>query len=187
LLQATKPLKRSSPIYWISFSPTMNRRGCDDESWRWIVEAAIFAIDLSDNLLVRLLITLSPIAVNGKKVDAADIEVSIVVIHIIDGVLLPSWVRKSIVNRVVANSDLFMAGLVNALARSGELTLVPPINSAFAKLSETIVDLLTSAEGRDFLAQTLLYYVLRGVFELYTSKCPRCTHSRMRYRHYICW
>jgi transforming growth factor-beta-induced protein len=125
-------------------------------------EAAIFAIDLSDNLLVRikngedLLITLSPIAVNGNKVDAADIGVSNGVIHIIDGVLLPTWVRNSIANRVVADSDLYtfslvvMAGLVDAFAGSGELTLADPINSAFAKLSETVLDLLTSAEGRDF-------------------------------------
>jgi transforming growth factor-beta-induced protein len=146
------------------------------------VEAAIFAIDLSDNLLVRpkngedLVVTLPLIAVNGNKVDAADIEVSNGVIHIIDGVLLPCWVSNSISDRVDTDSDLYtflsllvMAGLVDAFAGSGELTLVAPINSTFAKLSEAIFDLLTSAVGRELLTQTLPYHVLHGVFELYTS------------------
>jgi uncharacterized surface protein with fasciclin (FAS1) repeats len=87
-------------------------------------------------------------------------------------VLLPSWVSNSISGRIDADSDLYtflsllvMAGLVDAFAGSGEPALVAPMNSAFAKLIEANFDLLTSAVGRELLSQTLLYYVLHGVFE----------------------
>jgi uncharacterized surface protein with fasciclin (FAS1) repeats len=141
-----------------------------------VLVSEVFAIDLSDDLVVSaangedLLITIPPIAVNGNKVVEADIDVSNGVIHIIDGVLLPSWVSNSITDRVVADSDLStllalvgIAGLGGALAGPGELTLVAPINSAFAKLSSSTVNFLTGPMGKATLTKILLYHVFPGI------------------------
>jgi uncharacterized surface protein with fasciclin (FAS1) repeats len=93
-----------------------------------VLSGAFFAMDLSDDLTVTalngedLLITLPPIAVNGNKVVSADNGVSNGVVHIIDGVLIPSWVGNSLAARVAAESDLstllslvILAGLDGAL------------------------------------------------------------------------
>jgi uncharacterized surface protein with fasciclin (FAS1) repeats len=93
------------------------------------------------------------------------------VVHVIDGVLIPSWVGNSLVDRVVAASDLsallslvLLAGIEGALAGPGALTLVAPTNSAFAKLPEDVVDLLTSPAGKSTLVQILTYHVFSGIF-----------------------
>jgi uncharacterized surface protein with fasciclin (FAS1) repeats len=108
--------------------------------------------------------------VNGNKVMEADIDVSNGVIHIIDGVLFPSWVSNSITDRVVADNDLStllalvgIAGLGAALAGPGELTLVAPTNSAFAKLPASTVNFLTSPGGKDTLTSILLYHVFPSI------------------------
>jgi transforming growth factor-beta-induced protein len=142
-----------------------------------VLGAEVFAISLSDDLTVTaangedLLITLPPIAVNGNKVISADNDVSNGVIHIIDGVLIPSWVSNSIAGRVVGDSDLstllslvVLAGLDGAVAAPGELTLVAPTNSAFAKLPTATVTFLVSDEGKETLTAILLYHVFPGIF-----------------------
>jgi uncharacterized surface protein with fasciclin (FAS1) repeats len=141
-----------------------------------VLPSEVFAIDLSDDLVVSaangedLLITIPPIAVNGNKVMEADIDVSNGVIHIIDGVLFPSWVSNSITDRVVADSDLStllalvgLAGLGGALAGPGELTLVAPTNSAFAKINGQTIAFLTSPGGRATLTSILLYHVFPSI------------------------
>jgi uncharacterized surface protein with fasciclin (FAS1) repeats len=137
----------------------------------------VFAIDLSNGLTVTaangedLFVTLPPIAVNGNKVVSADNDVSNGVVHIIDGVLLPSWVTSSITGRVVEAGDLStllalvgVAGLGGALDGPGELTLVAPTNQAFSKLSAATVDFLVSDAGKDTLTGILLYHVFKGIF-----------------------
>jgi transforming growth factor-beta-induced protein len=117
------------------------------------------------------LLSTDPIAINGNKVVSADNTVSNGVVHIIDGVLIPSWVSNSIASRVIAASDLstllslvVLAGLDGAVAAPGELTLVAPINSAFAKLSTATVNFLTSGSGKATLTDILLYHVFPGIF-----------------------
>jgi uncharacterized surface protein with fasciclin (FAS1) repeats len=142
-----------------------------------VLSGEFFAMDLSDKLTVtalngeNLLITLPPIAVNGNKVVSADNDVSNGVVHIIDGVLIPSWVTNSIAGRVVAASDLstllslvVLAGIDGALAGPGALTVVAPTNSAFAKLPQDVLDLLTSPAGKSTLVQILTYHVFSGIF-----------------------
>jgi transforming growth factor-beta-induced protein len=119
----------------------------------------------------KVLVTVPPIAVNGNKVIRADNAVSNGVVHVIEGVLIPSWVTNSIVDRVVADSDLstllalvVLAGVDGAVATPGELTLVAPTNAAFAKLSAETVGFLTSDGGLDTLTAILLYHVFPGIF-----------------------
>jgi transforming growth factor-beta-induced protein len=142
-----------------------------------VLAGEFLAIDLSDDLTVSavngetLLITLPPIAVNDNKVRSADNDVSNGVVHIIDGVLIPSWVSNSIAGRVVGDGDLstllalvVLAGLDGAVAAAGELTLVAPTNAAFAKLSAATVEFLLSGDGKATLTQILLYHVFPGIF-----------------------
>jgi transforming growth factor-beta-induced protein len=119
----------------------------------------------------KLLLSTNPIAVNGNEVVSADNHVSNGVIHIIDGVLIPSWVSNSITGRVVGDSDLstllalvVLAGLDGALDGPGELTLVAPTNSAFAKLPADVVAFVTSGAGKATLTDILLYHVFPGIF-----------------------
>jgi transforming growth factor-beta-induced protein len=136
-----------------------------------------FSTNLSDGLTVTaasgedLLITLPPIAINGNEVVSADNDVSNGIVHMIDGVLIPSWVSNSIAGRVIAASDLstllalvILAGLDGAVASPGELTLVAPTNAAFTKLSATTVEFLTSGAGKATLTSILLYHVFPGIF-----------------------
>jgi uncharacterized surface protein with fasciclin (FAS1) repeats len=135
-----------------------------------VLTAEVFALDLFNGLTVSvangepLLITLPPIAGNSNKVVSADNDVSNGVVHILELVLIPTWVTSSITDRVVGASDLstlkslvVLAELGDALAGAGELTLVAPTNDAFAKLSAATVVLLTSEEGKDTLINILLY------------------------------
>jgi transforming growth factor-beta-induced protein len=112
-----------------------------------------------------LAVTRPPLDINGNRIIARNIEASNGVANIIDGVLLPSWVSNSITDRVVADSDLstllslvVLAELAATLAGPGELTLVAPINSAFAKLPASTVNFLTSPAGKDTLTSILLYH-----------------------------
>ncbi len=117
-----------------------------------------------------LAVTRPPLDINGNRIITRNIEASNGVANIIDGVLIPSWVSNSITDRVVADSDLStllalvgIAGLGGALAGPGELTLVAPINSAFAKLPAATVTFLTSPQGKDTLTSILLYHVFPDI------------------------
>jgi transforming growth factor-beta-induced protein len=118
-----------------------------------------------------LLVTLPPIRVNGNKVKSADNDVRNGVVHIIEGVLIPSWVSNSIADRVIGASDLstllslvVLAKLDDALAGAGELTLLAPTNDAFAKLPADVVEFLVSSKGKKTLKNILLYHVVPGIF-----------------------
>jgi uncharacterized surface protein with fasciclin (FAS1) repeats len=141
-----------------------------------VLHGELFASDLEDDLILTALngedlrITRPPIAVNGNKVLNADNDFSNGVVHIIDGVLVPSWVTRCIRDRVVEDSDLstlfallVSAGLTGTLSNPAEITLVAPTNAAFAKLHSDVVDYLTSEAGRSRLVSILLYHVFPGI------------------------
>lgn len=140
-----------------------------------VLAGKIPSADLFDGLVAEplngetLLITLSPIAVNGNNVSAADNVVTNGVVHIIDGVLTPSWVFNSLTDRAAADSDLSVLVALMTIAGidltvPGELTLLAPSNAAFNKLPEDTVQFLVGPEGKDVLTKILKYHVLAGIF-----------------------
>jgi uncharacterized surface protein with fasciclin (FAS1) repeats len=123
-----------------------------------------------------LLVTLPPIAVNGNKVAIADIDASNGVVHVIDGVLFPSWVSNSVLDRIIADSDLttayslaVLAGTENAFRAATQITFFAPINSAFDKIPEEDIIFLTSDEGKDDLIDVLYYHALPGTVVVSSS------------------
>jgi transforming growth factor-beta-induced protein len=119
----------------------------------------------------KLLVTRPNLEVNGNLLIARNIEASNGVANVIDGVLIPSWVTNSITDLVVATSQLStllslvsLAGLADALAGPGELTVVAPTNAAFAKLPAATVNFLVSDAGIPTLVDILLYHVFDGIF-----------------------
>ena len=122
-----------------------------------------------------LAIDAPPITVNGNLVVDADNFASNGVTHIIDGILIPSWVFNTVTSRVVEALDLSTL-LVTLITTeldmvlddpNAALTLVAPTDAAFATLeTETpgITDTLL-AGGPDFvdLTNILLYHVFPGV------------------------
>jgi transforming growth factor-beta-induced protein len=119
----------------------------------------------------RLAVSRFPTAINGNRIVTRNIGASNGVADIIDNVLLPSWVSNCITDRVVAASDLStllalvtLAGLGDALtASTAQLTLVAPINSAFAKLPASTLTLLNSPEGKATLTSILLHHVFPDI------------------------
>jgi transforming growth factor-beta-induced protein len=134
-----------------------------------------FAKDLSDGLIADTLngesvvITLLPVAVNGNAVVDADNDVSNGVVHILQGILTPSWVFNSLTDRAVVDRDLStLVALVTIagidLTVPGELTLLAPTNEAFTKLPTEVVEFLLSSEGKETLVSVLTHHVLVGVY-----------------------
>jgi uncharacterized surface protein with fasciclin (FAS1) repeats len=69
------------------------------------LNAQVLAPDLLDNSIVRtlnderIIVTLPPIAINGNSIVSADNIQSNGVVHIIDGLLGPSWVFNTLTDR----------------------------------------------------------------------------------------
>jgi uncharacterized surface protein with fasciclin (FAS1) repeats len=119
----------------------------------------------------ELTVRLPPISVNGNKVISADNDVSNGVVHIIDGVLTPSWIFNSIGDRVLADGDLSVLQTLLTIAGidlsiPGEFTLLAPTNDAFSLVPKDTVEFLVSPEGRNTLTSVLKYHVLLGVITL---------------------
>jgi transforming growth factor-beta-induced protein len=136
-----------------------------------VFSAHIFNFQVDALNRETLLLSTDPVAINGNQVVDADNDVRNGVVHVIDGVLIPSWVSSSIANRVIGASDLstllslvVLAGLDGAVAAARELTLVAPTNDAFAKLPAATVEFLLSDDGKATLTQILLYHVFPGIF-----------------------
>lgn len=104
------------------------------------------------------------VLLNGNiKVAISDIEASNGIIHVIEGVLLPTEDLQSIVEIAINTPELSTlvtalqaAELVDALSGDGPFTVFAPTNDAFAAL-ETIPD-------GDALKEVLLYHVAAGKF-----------------------
>jgi transforming growth factor-beta-induced protein len=99
---------------------------------------------------------------NVADVEAADVEASNGIIHVIDAVLLP----LDVVGHAAANSDFSSlvgalgaanGDLVNVLSGDGPFTVFAPVNSAFADIQSTVDGL-----DADQLASVLTYHVVGG-------------------------
>jgi hypothetical protein len=93
-----------------------------------------------------------PLTVNGNDVVDGDNIASNGVVHKIDGVFLPSWVCRSLGDRVNVAADLstLFSFLVLAgidLSGPSALTVVGPTNEAFGLLETTFVAFLQTPDG----------------------------------------
>jgi transforming growth factor-beta-induced protein len=109
-----------------------------------------------------------PLTVKGNNVVDGDNSQFDGIVHIIDGVLIPSWVFNSLADRVFANDDLstlfsllVMAGI--DLSGPAALTVVGPTNDAFGLLDPADIEFLTSPEGLADLKRILQYHVFFGI------------------------
>merc|ERR1712166_262317 len=114
-------------------------------------------------------VRVSPDGKDFKTVTAADNLASNGVVHIIDGVLLPSLVPKgpNIVELAESVKDLstlvaaVVAGdLVDTLISPGPFTVFAPTNEGFAALPAGTVDSLMKPENKATLVDILTYHVL---------------------------
>jgi uncharacterized surface protein with fasciclin (FAS1) repeats len=107
------------------------------------------------------------VSVDKAKVVKTDIECSNGIIHVIDSVILP--VNDNIVT-VATNAGSFKtllaaaqaAGLAEALAGKGPLTVFAPTDEAFAKLPAGTVESLLKPENKAKLVAILKYHVVSG-------------------------
>jgi transforming growth factor-beta-induced protein len=110
-------------------------------------------------------VTVTTTAGQTATVTTADVEGSNGVVHIIDGVLVPSSIGATVIDLASDYSTLLsliaVAGLEEALA-GGPFTLFAPTNTALAVLDATVVEFLTSAAGAANLADILTYHVVSG-------------------------
>merc|ERR1712166_1741817 len=114
-------------------------------------------------------VRVSPDGKDFKTVTAADNLATNGVVHIIDGVLLPSLVPKglNIVELAESVKDLstlvsaVVAGdLVDTLVSAGPFTVFAPTNEGFGALPAGVVDSLMKPENRANLVDVLTYHVL---------------------------
>lgn len=116
------------------------------------------------------------LSVDDAKVTAADIRCSNGIIHIIDSVILPSTDN---IPTVATNAGTFStllaaaqaAGLVEALAGDGPLTVFAPNDQAFGTLPAGTVASLLRPENKGKLADILKYHVVSG--RVYASDALR--------------
>jgi transforming growth factor-beta-induced protein len=140
-----------------------------------ILNAELFAADFADGDILtafngeNVTISLAPLRVNGIAISNGDNDVSNGVVHLIDtGVLTPSWVSRTIADRVNSASDLStLASLLVLssidLSGAGNFTLLAPTNDAFAALPQETLDFLTDPANVSTLIQVLAYHLLPGV------------------------
>jgi transforming growth factor-beta-induced protein len=115
-----------------------------------------------------LFVDFLPLTVDGNNVVDGDNIVSNGVVHIIDGVLSPSWVFNSLEDRIFFADDLstlFSLLVVAGIDLSGPsaLTVVGPTNDAFDLLDPAFVELLLTPAGLDDLQRILTYHVFFGI------------------------
>ncbi|KAG7356976.1 fasciclin domain containing protein [Nitzschia inconspicua] len=143
-----------------------------------VVPASAIVEEITATTLNDENITASPsgegVVINeSSNVIQADVEADNGLIHVIDQVLLPSWVSNSIVDRATDASALstlvelvVQAQLVDTLSGAGPFTVFAPSDDAF---SETI-NALTSENGvelpldNDLVTTLLTYHVVEGIY-----------------------
>lgn len=112
------------------------------------------------------------LAINGVNISVVDIKAENGVVHVIDGILLPAAtptrVDGTVLDVVATSPDhttlaslVGLAGLGDALAADGTLTVFAPTDAAFAALPSEIVDALVS-DPTGALTDVLLYHVVSG-------------------------
>jgi len=156
-----------------------------------VVSGKYQAADLKDGQMLKTVegksVTVrllgSQVLINSAEVKKADVEATNGVIHIIDGVLLPSGVPPapppsppappalpSIAAAAVATPDLstlvtaLKAGdLVDTLSGPGNFTVFAPTNEAFAKLPAGVLASLLKPENQKQLVDLLTFHVVGSV------------------------
>lgn len=139
-----------------------------------ILGMSVESSELTDGAMVETLLADEFITVdlsNGVKINdtnvlAADIKAINGVIHVMEGVLLPSYVAASVgtitevimfdPNYTILVAALTEADLLNTLSTADDLTLFAPDNAAFIAAGITSLDGLDAAT----LTPILLYHVL---------------------------
>jgi transforming growth factor-beta-induced protein len=116
---------------------------------------------------VEVRVTGGGVKIDSANVVKADVSCSNGVIHVIDQVLLPSTKN---VPMTAASTGTFKtllaaaeaAGLVEALAGDGPITVFAPTDQAFAKLPKGTVANLLKPQNKHQLVNILKYHVVAG-------------------------
>jgi transforming growth factor-beta-induced protein len=119
----------------------------------------------------EVFIDFPPLSVNLNNVVDGDNFVSNGVVHVIDGVLIPSWVPNSLQDRVFADDDLSTLYRLLVLTdidlsdpAANPVTVVGPTNDAFDLLDPAVLEfLMTDSDGMIELKGVLLYHVFFGI------------------------
>jgi hypothetical protein len=133
---------------------------------RCILDSSLDACSVLVGFNGELLIDFPLFTVDLNNVVDGDNFVSNGVVHVIDGVLVPSWVFNSLTDRVFANDDL--STLFSLPCCEIDCLDLPHLrswltNDAFALLDTATIDFLTSTDGLADLTAILQYHVLLGI------------------------
>jgi uncharacterized surface protein with fasciclin (FAS1) repeats len=133
-------------------------------------ENVTVAID-ADDASVGLVNSLGEL---NAVVVAVDAEAANGIGHVINGVLTPSFIAKSITTSLSSDYSTLTSliesvtleegiPLNNVTSSFGPWTLLAPNNAAFEALGTETIDFLTSPEGAETLTAVLLYHLVTGV------------------------
>ncbi len=112
------------------------------------------------------------VTIGGANVVKTDIECSNGIIHVVDSVMLPATIVG--IAQQCGTFDTLLAaakaaGLAEALAGDGPLTVFAPTDEAFAKLPEGTVANLLKPENKSKLQAILKYHVVSGAVDARTA------------------
>jgi len=107
------------------------------------------------------------VTVDQANVVQTDVQCSNGIIHVIDSVILPASDNLVATAKKAGNFGTLLAaaeaaGLADALAGGGPITVFAPTDDAFAKLPEGTVESLLKPENKDKLVSILKYHVIAG-------------------------
>ena len=153
-----------------------------------ILNGEFFEADFTDGQVLQtfngetIQVTLNPFRVNGIPVSGADNDVSNGAVQIFDDVLTPSWVTRTLLNRVqddptlsITRDLLELSGIGPVIneAANGNFTLLAPTDAAWIALGSDLLAFLADPANLEFLQDVILYHILDGVFllaELFPSR-----------------
>lgn len=138
-----------------------------------IIDAgSVNATMLNDETITAALVDES-VVINGEStVVTPDVTADNGIVHVVDTVLLPSWLTNSIVDRAVSTEDLSSlvdlvtaAGLVETLAGPGPFTVFAPTNDAVAEAVAVLSEALGTTDiPPELLTGVLTYHVVPGIY-----------------------
>jgi uncharacterized surface protein with fasciclin (FAS1) repeats len=130
---------------------------------------------------VDIKVTGDKVMVDKANVIKTDIACTNGVIHVIDGVLLPS--QDTIVDTAVKAGSfttlakaLTAAGLVDTLKGKGPFTVFAPTDEAFSKLPPGTLENLLKPENKDQLVKILTFHVVPG--RVYADQVVKLTEAK---------
>jgi transforming growth factor-beta-induced protein len=146
-----------------------------------ILNGEFFEADFTDGQVLPTFngesveVALNPFLVNGIPVSGADNDVSNGAVQIIDDVLTPSWVPRTLLSRVLEDPTLSILGEFLELsgigpginqAANGNFTLLAPTDTAWIALGSDLLAFLADPDNLEVLQDVILYHILDGVFTL---------------------